>query len=253
MTGRKCDPTIEEDDPYCKPLPNAEKIDDIAHIKGKRDAAAYGNLDQGHVEGLRAMSEDKKPLIIVRGNKPAATRWYGDPLISPKPSQVCEHTGESGLVHHDGRAYHSDIDLFLVLTNAGPKTTPAWHRDTIDVNSPAFMNSLNQYLRKYSGIQKDMIQHGDQVSYLSSLNPKCGMQPMEQMGIDLRQKFVVSEEDGTLRVICGPVNVKRYFELRHIPWPFLDKEVEDSGENPEKKLLANKELLKFYELGQKQR
>jgi hypothetical protein len=230
----------DEEKERCPQYPKGD-LDKVAPIETPGQAALDCGLLPGHVTGLAATSINDQRLIITRENNPASKEWYRDMNVEPKAEEFKKfHTGASGLVEgpdgfvlHNGKRMHADIDLFLVLKKSSAAATPSGYvRDIIDPrDNPQFVKTVNENLSARTEINKDWVQHGDQVSYVRDGFEQLRPKPFE--------KFVVTEPDGTIRVICGAVNLVRYLEIKKIPYPISD-------DGSVEAFLRNEELKKFY-------
>jgi len=239
---------VEEKDKPCPQYPNGT-LEQVAEPMRDMDAPENCGLLPQHVQGLRTTSIEKQRLIITRCNKPGALHYYFDKKIQPKPEWIKEKTCRGLVTGKDGKSYHSDIDLFLVLRK-DPSSTPAhrsgYVRDVVDVDRTKtdpnnIINILNQNLTLATGIDKQWVQHGDQVSFVRRKDDDVYdvNKSFEQMPPGEFEKFVVTDETGDIRLICGDVNLKRYLELKEIPYPIAPGRSLQS-------LLGNEALKEFY-------
>ncbi len=214
-------PPKEEDKP-CRQYPDSNDVDQVAPPKSDPvDAADECNFLAGHVAGLAELAKDQGWQIIVRCNKRAALKWYRDKSVQPKPASVDKKTDGCGIARdEDGKRYHSDIDLFLVLRK-GPN---GLERENIDpADSPAFIKTANGYLRKHTGIDKEWIRHADQTSLMytgfkwdrdNKPVPDPDKPLFGRMEPGKFERFLVAEANGKIRIICGAENLKRYNDLQ---------------------------------------
>jgi hypothetical protein len=218
----------DDEDKPCVQYPNGT-LDQVAEPMTAADAPERCGLLPDHVQGLQATSIGEQRLIITRCNKPGALRYYLDEKVQPKPESIKEKTCRGLVTGKDGKSYHSDIDLFLVLRkdpNSPPAHESGYLRDVVDLDrgNPDpnnIINILNQNLRLATHIDKQWVQHGDQVSFVRRKDSDVYdvNKSFEQMPPGEFERFVVTDESGGIRVICGDINLKRYFEVKKIPYP----------------------------------
>jgi hypothetical protein len=205
------------------------KIDEVAPKKTPEEAAKECGMKPEHVQNLSDRTKENKELVVVRGSNPASVARQDEPGTIAKPVTEKRHTAKDGPnaglvvdeagnpVIIDGKKVHGDYDLQTVQ-----KEQPDGKLKPVNSNDPAVQKSINDDVSP----EKPMVQHGANDDYKKKdkdgnpvTDPRNG-KPQMGRDPDPNEKFLVSEPDGTTRVVNGTDNLKTYYQEKGMDWPY---------------------------------